>query len=83
MKLTADQERTIKAIMKKTDCPKDFECLASKFKILCQVNRRGDTNLIECQDADGKNCPMSFVFGEEMRFCSCAVRKYVATELDR
>lgn len=83
MELTAAQERVIKAIMAETSCTKGFKCYEAKFDDLCPVRRRFGTDLIECQAEDGQNCPMSFIFGYETRFCRCKLRKHAAFELDR
>jgi hypothetical protein len=83
VELTESQERVIKAIMAETDCSKGFECYESKFEDLCAVHRRFGTDLIECQAENGQNCPMSFIFGHETRFCRCKVRKHTAIDLNR
>ena len=64
-------------------CPKGFACYAAKFEGICPIGRRYGTDLIECKAANGQSCPLSFVFGHDLRFCRCKLRKYAAFQLNR
>jgi hypothetical protein len=83
VELSAAQEQEIKGIMADSECPKGFECYASKFEGVCPIGRRYGTDLIECKSPNGQHCPMSFVFGHNLRFCRCKLRKYAAFQLQR
>jgi len=81
MELTPEEERVIQRIIKTADCRKDFRCCEEGFENLCRalVYRGGD--VVRCQEA--QDCPMSYVFCDDIRFCTCRLRRYVALELGR
>ena len=83
MESTEDQGLDIAAIMAEMSCDKGFECYKSKFEDLCPAHQQFETNLLECQAANGQDCPMSYTFAGDMLICRCPLRKYLACELGR
>jgi hypothetical protein len=69
--------------MKEAYCPKGFACYTSKLEDLCPTCHHLGTNLVLCQSAAGNNCPMSILYGLELRLCMWQLRKYVAIELGK
>ena len=83
MELTPEQERIVRRIMAGMDCPKGFRCHASGLEDLCRAVVYQGANAVQCQCQDAQDCPMSYVFCNEIRFCKCLLRRYVALELGR
>jgi hypothetical protein len=83
MKLTTDKEREIMAIMTENSCAKSFKCYQSKFEDICPGRPYYGANVVQCLCEKGRNCPMSYVFCGDIRFCQCPLRKYVAFQLGR
>ncbi len=83
MELTAKQEADIQKIMAEMDCPKGFRCYVSKFEKLTPVRVYRGANVIRCQHEERRNCQYGFVFGDDIVFCKCPLRNYVAFELGR
>ena len=69
-------------IMDGMQCPKDFICKKSGFKILCKANYVESGKCVECLDEKPKLCSFSLTFGGTF-LCICPVRVYLAKELNR
>lgn len=82
MKIEETVEDAIKDIMGQMDCPKDFECVRSKFENLCQAKDFGLKNYIECLEADPQRCDLALSFGETY-FCRCPMRVYISKTLKK
>ncbi len=80
MKLTLEQRKQIRDIVKIVDCPRDFICLKSDFKKVPKVEISGIAKLIECPSEDAKLCKFSFYSGQTY-FCKCRLRHYAAMNL--
>ena len=83
MVLTTQQEDTVREIMAQMACPKDSVCYEEKFEGLCPANVYGGADIVQCLSSGGSDCPMSYAFSGDVRFCKCRLRRYVALELGR
>jgi hypothetical protein len=81
MELTAKQEADVQKIMAEMDCPKGFVCHEDAFDNICCANVYGGADLVQCLSSDGPDCSMSYAFSNDVQFCKCRLRRYVATEL--
>lgn len=70
----------IEDIKERMDCPTNFECVRSKFSILCKARDFGLKNYVECGEAEPQRCCFAMSFGETY-FCKCPMRVYIAKEL--
>ncbi len=83
MELTPEQEREVRRIMAGMDCAKGFRCHEEGFENLCRALVYQGANAVRCRCEHAQDCPMSYVFRNDIRFCQCPLRRYVALELAR
>ena len=83
MELTPVQEETVRRIMTAVDCPKDFRCHEEGFENMCRTLVHKGANAVQCKSLGGPGCPMSYVFSDDILFCRCRLRRYVALELGK
>ena len=81
MELAPEQDRVVQRIMKEVDCPKHFRCYEAGFENLCRALVYRGANAVQCHCEGQQYCPMSHVFCNDIRFCKCPLRRYVALEL--
>jgi len=74
--------REIEKIMASMKCPKGFVCYRSGFKDMCKVNSVGEGKIIECSPENRGPCVYRFSFAGRV-FCKCALRYYIARNLNR
>lgn len=77
----------LKKILKQADCKKDFECLKSGIKNLCEAKDIGLENYIECDPESCKTegpafCESGIPFGYS-HMCKCPLRIYFCRKLKR
>jgi hypothetical protein len=83
VELTPEQEETVGKIMVEMDCPKDFTCHEGTFENICRAHVYAGADLIRCLSSGGPDCPMSYAFSDDVLFCKCRLRRYVAMGLGR
>jgi len=74
--------REIERIMASMKCPKGFVCYKSGFRDLCKVTTVGEGKIIECSPENRGPCVYRFSFAGRV-FCKCALRYYIARNLNR
>ncbi len=75
-------EHEIERVKATVDCYKGFRCCrqcGSSDSPPAKVY--GGANLVQCQEADRMDCPVSPVFSGDIVFCQCPLRRYLAMEL--
>jgi hypothetical protein len=77
-----EHNREIEKIMASMKCPKGFVCYRSGFKDMCKVNSVGEGKIIECSPENRGPCVYRFSFAGRV-FCKCALRYYIARNLNR
>ena len=82
MELNEKQQKEIEKAINEKKCLKDFECYRSGFVKICKAKDVGLKNFVECLEEESEQCEFSFSIGGPKHFCDCAVRVYVAKELD-
>ena len=83
MELTPEQEEIVRKIMAEMDCPNGFACHEGMFENICRAHVYAGADLIRCLSSDGPDCSMSYAFSNDVLFCKCRLRGYVALELGR
>ena len=82
MELADDCTREIEQIKATVECHKGFRCCnrcGSRDARPAKVY--GGANLVQCQQEDRMDCPVSPVFSGDIVFCQCPLRRYLAMEL--
>ncbi|MBN2272428.1 MAG: hypothetical protein JXN61_17585 [Sedimentisphaerales bacterium] len=74
--------REIEKIMTSMKCAKDFVCYRSGLTDLCKVTTVGEGKVIECSPENRGPCVYRFSFAGRI-FCKCALRYYIARNLNR
>ncbi len=82
IELTSDQERQVKDIIDRMECPISFQCYRHGFQDMCKAYFVNDGELVECLDEEGKHCQFSHSFGGG-RYCKCSLRIWVAKHLGK
>ncbi len=80
--MDGEQKRRIEEIMAGMQCPKGFECYKSGFEKLCKAKDTGLLGHALCLEETRTICKFKVPYGDEV-FCSCALRVYVAKELNK
>ncbi len=75
--MTDHIKKEIEEIIGRMECPKDFQCYRSGFKILCKARDFGIENYLECLEDDPQECNFSILYGK-LHFCECPLRYYLA-----
>ena len=75
--LQEDMQKDIEEMMNGLQCPKDFMCYKSGFKVLCKAEDMGLKSFIACLGPDPSECTCSISYGG-LFFCQCPIRVYVA-----
>lgn len=83
MELTPEQEKTVSRIMAEMGCPKGFVCREDAFENICCASVYGGADPVQCVSSDGPDCSMSYAFSNDVQFCKCQPRRYVAMGLGR
>ena len=84
MELAENCEREIKRLKAATDCPKGFRCCRrSRSEDAPPAKVYGGANLVQCEERDRMDCPISPVFCRDIVFCQCPLRRYLALELNK
>ena len=76
------QRKKVEEIIGGMSCPKDFQCAASGFEILCKAKDWGLEGHLECLEPDSRGCLFAVPFGHD-HFCNCPVRVYLAKNLNK
>jgi hypothetical protein len=77
-----DQRKEIEEIINQFQCPRDFRCCKSQFKLLCKAKDIGLETFLKCLEEDPRSCPVSVPFGDGY-FCECPLRIYIAQKLKK
>ena len=77
-----DQRKEIEEIINQFQCPRDFRCCKSQFKLLCKAKDIGLETYLKCLEEDPRSCPVSVPFGDGY-FCECPLRVYIAKKLKK
>ena len=84
MELAENCEREIERVKATVDCPKGFRCCTrSECGNNPPAKVYGGANLVQCQEADRMDCPVSPAFCRDIVFCRCPLRRYLALELNK
>jgi len=70
----------IEEIVTHLQCPKDFTCKKSGFKVLCKAKDIGVESFLICLEEDPPKCKFSLALEREY-ICECPVRICVAKKL--
>ena len=73
-------DKELREIMKRMDCPKGFSCYKSGFKNMCKAKSFGVEAVIECLEDDPQGCDFAHPYGH-LYFCRCPMRNYVEERL--
>ena len=73
-------EKEIKEIMRRMDCPKGFSCYKSGFRSICKAKNFGVESVIECLEDNPEQCDFAHPYGH-LHFCRCPLRNYVEERL--
>lgn len=82
MVIGSQERREIEEIIRRTGCPRNFECYASQLETLCRVVSFADGQMIECMELRHEQCIFRVPFGWG-HVCTCPVRKYIAAKFGR
>ena len=63
-------------IQRMKDCPKDFECVTTKFEIFCKAKDLGDGASIQCIET-WSDCKFRNTTTENQFICRCPLRCYI------
>ncbi|MFH1718259.1 MAG: hypothetical protein ABIF19_12975 [Planctomycetota bacterium] len=74
--------QTIEEIMGKLQCPNNFQCAESGFKVLCRARRVGLEDYLECLEREALPCKFALPFRDSC-ICQCPVRIYVFEKLGK
>ncbi len=78
----AEINSRIEEMMESTQCAKNFVCYKSGFKTLCKARDIGLDSFVACLMHDPLDCKFSLLFGGVF-FCTCAVRIFIAKNLQK
>jgi len=73
-------EKKIEEIMTEMDCPKDFECHKSDFKVIGKARRDGLQGYVWCLEDKSRMCKFKLTFGDSI-LCRCSLRIYLTKSL--
>ena len=74
--------KTIKKVMARMRCARNFECAESEFDTLCEAEDFGLEHYIECLEPEPLHCSFALCFGAGY-LCSCPLRVYVSKNLKK
>ena len=77
-----DQRNEIEEIINQFQCPRDFRCCKSQFKLLCKAKDIGLETYLKCLEEDPQSCPASVPFPDGY-FCDCPLRVNIAKKLKK
>ncbi len=72
----------IQTIINSMSCPKDFQCAESGFEALCKAKDVGLKSHLVCIEDDPEDCLFAMRM-DDMHFCQCPLRVYIAKNLHR
>ena len=75
-------DNTIENIMEQMTCPKNFACLKSESKNICNTEDIGLDDYVECLDPQPTLCRFSISFGATY-FCKCKMRVHLCKKLGK
>ena len=64
------------------ECPKNFTCYENKFKNLCKAGFVGELKILCCLEENPQKCIFSLL-NNEIYYCQCTIRKYIAKKIGR
>jgi hypothetical protein len=71
------QKKEIEEIIRHFECPKDFICYKSGFKVLCTAIDIPYKSYYACMEENARECKFAVPFGDT-NFCECPLRVYIA-----
>ena len=77
MVITQENKQQIEEIIRRMDCPRNFECYKSDFGSMGEVGIVGDAVMIECIEERGWKCEFGSPRGPGV-VCKCPLRNYIA-----
>ncbi len=77
-----DQRKEIEEITSQFECPRDFRCCKSDFKVLCKAKDIGLETFLKCLEEEPRSCQFCVPFGEGY-FCQCPLRVYICKKLKK
>ncbi len=79
-----EYKEKIEELIGRMKCQKDFICYQSGFEYLCKAKQtHGTVSSLECLARNPQACVFStFVSDQDIYFCTCPLRIYIAENLN-
>ncbi|MBW2194972.1 MAG: hypothetical protein JRF37_05180 [Deltaproteobacteria bacterium] len=74
-------KKEIEEIIRKMQCPKDFQCYQSGLETLCEAKMVGTSDVMVCFEKQPPKC--KFVSVKEGCVCNCPLRYYIYVKLNK